>query len=252
MNAAVEAARAGEQGRGFAVVAGEVRLLAGRSAEASKEIRNLISSTVEEVNSGAKIVKSAGSSMTEIVGSAVNMRGLLSDISTAISNNSDNLIKIGQSIKDVDQMTMENSIAIQETSSAADSMKMLAKEIVSTVATFKISSDANGMVQKKLNNEITVSPQISITDISRIKAEGFRSIICNRPDGEGPGQTKFVDIAAAAKSLGIQARHLPVQPGKVTPNDGKEFAKLMQELPKPIFAYCRTGMRCQSLWKLSH
>lgn len=96
------------------------------------------------------------------------------------------------------------------------------------------------------------SAQISIADLSRLKSEGFRSIICNRPDGEGPGQTKFADIAMAAKELGLQAWHQPIEPGKVTAADAQVFERKTGELPQPIFAYCRAGMRCTNLWKLSH
>jgi sulfide:quinone oxidoreductase len=131
-------------------------------------------------------------------------------------------------------------------------MKTRSADLSAAVSVFKLSSDANGMTRKKLSPEITASPQVSIADLSRLKSEGFRSIICNRPDGEGPGQTKFADIAQAAKELGLQAWHQPIEPGKVTAADAEAFERKMGELPKPIFAYCRTGMRSTNLWKLSH
>ncbi len=131
-------------------------------------------------------------------------------------------------------------------------MKTRWADLSAPVSVFKLSSDANGMTRKRLSAEMTTSPRISIADLSRLKRDGFRSISCDRPDGEGPGQTKFADIARAAGELGMQAWHQPIEPGKVTPADADAFERKMDELPKPILAFCRTGMRSTNLWKLSH
>ena len=100
---------------------------------------------------------------------------------------------------------------------------------------------------------LAVSPQVTLTDMAAIQAAGYRSIICNRPDDEGPGpdHPSFVDIERAAQGLGMVARYLPAPPGKVSDADGVAFARLMHELPKPVLAYCRTGMRSTTMWALA-
>ena len=104
---------------------------------------------------------------------------------------------------------------------------------------------------KKLNNSISVADQINENDLATIVKTGFKSLICNRPDGEGPDQPGFKEIEYAAKSLGLAIRYLPAESGKVTDEQGAEFGKLMDELPKPILAYCRTGMRSTTMWALA-
>ena len=104
---------------------------------------------------------------------------------------------------------------------------------------------------KKLNATISVSPQIAASDISAIAVAGFRSIICNRPDGEASDQPGFREIEIAAVQAGLQIHYLPAESGKVTDAQGIEFGRLMDELPKPVLAYCRTGMRSTTMWALS-
>ena len=103
----------------------------------------------------------------------------------------------------------------------------------------------------KLTDSLTVSPQILAEDMAAIRAAGFRSLICNRPDGEGSDQPLFHEIEDAAKEAGLDARHQPVNSGMLSDADAAEFARLLEELPKPVFAYCRTGTRSASLWALS-
>ena len=105
---------------------------------------------------------------------------------------------------------------------------------------------------KKLTNTISVADQISEADLTEIAQAGFKSLICNRPDGEGSDQPGFKEIEIAAKALGLAIRYLPAESGKVTDEQGKEFGKLTDELPKPILAYCRTGMRSTTMWALSN
>jgi len=104
---------------------------------------------------------------------------------------------------------------------------------------------------KKLTSALSVSPQIAATDLEAIEAAGFKSLICNRPDGEGADQPGFREIEAAALARGLQVRYLPAESGKVSDAQGIEFGRLMDELPKPVLAYCRTGMRSTTLWALS-
>lgn len=106
------------------------------------------------------------------------------------------------------------------------------------------------MTAKPISPALSVSEQILPQDIAALAAAGFRSVICNRPDGEGPDQPAFAQIEAAAKAAGLQAVYLPIIPGKIGDADVLAFGTLMDELPKPVLAYCRTGTRSTSLWSL--
>jgi methyl-accepting chemotaxis protein len=139
LNAAVEAARAGEQGRGFAVVASEVRSLAGRSADAAKEIKSLISASVERVEQGTVLVDQAGATMTEVVGSIRRVTDLMGEISTASNEQSLGVAQIGEAIQQMDQVTQQNAALVEEMAAAASSLKGQAQELVGTVAVFKLS-----------------------------------------------------------------------------------------------------------------
>ena len=139
LNAAVEAARAGEQGRGFAVVASEVRNLAGRSADAAKEIKSLINASVERVEQGTVLVDQAGATMTEVVGSIRRVTDLMGEISAASTEQSQGVAQIGEAIQQMDQVTQQNAALVEEMAAAASSLKGQAQELVSTVAVFKLS-----------------------------------------------------------------------------------------------------------------
>ncbi|WP_428686997.1 TIGR01244 family sulfur transferase [Roseibium sp.] len=104
---------------------------------------------------------------------------------------------------------------------------------------------------KAINAQITVAPQIRPEDLATIAQQGYRSVICNRPDGEGADQPSFEEIETAAKKLGLEARYLPIVAGKVRDEDATAFGELMNSLPKPVLAYCRTGTRSTTLWSLS-
>ena len=104
---------------------------------------------------------------------------------------------------------------------------------------------------KRINDTISVSPQISPEDVPAIAAAGFRSILCNRPDGEGADQPAYAEIEAAARAAGLETLFQPVVSGRVTDQDGADFQAALAALPKPVFAYCRTGTRCAVLWSLS-
>ncbi|EEA94922.1 bifunctional protein tyrosine phosphatase family protein/NAD(P)/FAD-dependent oxidoreductase [Pseudovibrio sp. JE062] len=104
---------------------------------------------------------------------------------------------------------------------------------------------------KSISSSLSVCPQITAQDVQKIADLGFRSIVCNRPDGEGADQPVFDEIEAAAKKLGLETRYLPVISGKVSDEDADAFGKAMNEIPRPVLAYCRTGTRCATLWSLS-
>ncbi|MBS0234903.1 MAG: TIGR01244 family phosphatase [Proteobacteria bacterium] len=107
------------------------------------------------------------------------------------------------------------------------------------------------MTPKKLTDDLSVTAQILPSDIAQLVAMGFKSIIDNRPDGEGSDQPSFPEIEREAKANGLAARYLPVQAGKVSDGDAAKFGAALAQLPKPVLAYCRTGTRSTTLWALS-
>ena len=139
LNAAVEAARAGEQGRGFAVVASEVRSLAGRSAEAAKEIKSLISASVERVDQGTVLVDQAGVTMTEVVSSIKRVTDIMGEISAASTEQSQGVAQVGEAVGQMDQVTQQNAALVEESAAAAESLKNQAQQLVQAVAVFKLS-----------------------------------------------------------------------------------------------------------------
>nr|WP_315235487.1 methyl-accepting chemotaxis protein [uncultured Albidiferax sp.] len=142
LNAAVEAARAGEQGRGFAVVASEVRSLAGRSAEAAKEIKSLINASVERVELGTSLVDQAGTTMTEVVGSIQRVTQIMGEISVASSEQSAGVSQVGEAVTHMDQATQQNAALVEEMAAAASSLKTQAGDLVKVVGAFKLGTHA--------------------------------------------------------------------------------------------------------------
>jgi methyl-accepting chemotaxis protein len=138
LNAAVEAARAGEQGRGFAVVASEVRSLAGRSAEAAKEIKNLINASVERVEHGSTLVDQAGVTMAEVVSSIKRVTDIMGEISAASSEQAAGVSQVGNAVTEMDQVTQQNAALVEEMAAAASSLKSQANELVQVVSVFKL------------------------------------------------------------------------------------------------------------------
>jgi methyl-accepting chemotaxis protein len=144
LNAAVEAARAGEQGRGFAVVASEVRSLAGRSADAAKEIKNLISASVERVEQGTALVDQAGTTMTEVVSSIRRVTDIMGEISAASSEQASGVAQVGEAVTQLDQATQQNAALVEEMAAAASSLKGQAQELVHAVSVFQLVAAEGG------------------------------------------------------------------------------------------------------------
>jgi methyl-accepting chemotaxis protein len=138
LNAAVEAARAGEQGRGFAVVAGEVRTLAQRSAQAAREIKALITDSVEKVAAGGRLANDAGSTMQEIVAEVKRVTGLIEQISAASIEQSQGISQVGDAVAQLDQVTQQNAALVEESAAAAESLKHQAARMADTVAIFRL------------------------------------------------------------------------------------------------------------------
>ncbi len=140
LNAAVEAARAGEQGRGFAVVAAEVRSLAQRSAEAAKEIKDLISASVDKVDVGTRLVDEAGQTMGEIVASVQRVTDIIAEITAAASEQGDGIGQVNVAVTQLDQMTQQNAALVEESAAAAESLKDQAARLSEVVAVFRVGA----------------------------------------------------------------------------------------------------------------
>jgi methyl-accepting chemotaxis protein len=141
LNAAVEAARAGEQGRGFAVVASEVRNLAQRSAAAAKEIKALISDSVERVEAGSRLVNGAGETMNEVVASVKRVTDIMSEISLAGQEQSAGIAQVNQAIAQMDHVTQQNAALVEEAAAAAEAMQAQAQQLSEVVSTFRLARD---------------------------------------------------------------------------------------------------------------
>lgn len=137
LNAAVEAARAGEQGRGFAVVAAEVRALAGRSADAAKEIKLLIQQSVNQVSEGTRLVDVTGQTIGEVVRQVQSVSTLIQEISNASQEQSQGTGQVSDAIAQLDQVTQQNAALVEESAAAASSLNHQAAELNQLVATFK-------------------------------------------------------------------------------------------------------------------
>ncbi|MGA9913686.1 MAG: methyl-accepting chemotaxis protein, partial [Paraburkholderia sp.] len=138
LNAAVEAARAGEEGRGFAVVAGEVRSLAQRSSAAAKEIKELIDTSVERVQSGSALVDEAGRTMTEIIGAVQRVTDIMGEIAAASEEQSSGIDQVARAVTQMDEVTQQNAALVEEAAAAASSLEDQAGKLRTAVAVFQL------------------------------------------------------------------------------------------------------------------
>ncbi|MFD2069679.1 methyl-accepting chemotaxis protein [Azotobacter chroococcum] len=159
LNASVEAARAGEQGRGFAVVAGEVRNLAGRSAEAAREIKALIEASTKRVGDGSQLAEQAGRTMEEVVRSVHRVTDIIDEISAASHEQSEGLGQVNTAVAQMDEVTQQNAALVQEASAASSSLAEQARHLEEAVAVFRLSAEQQRAQPQEVRGERRAASQ---------------------------------------------------------------------------------------------
>jgi methyl-accepting chemotaxis protein len=201
LNAAVEAARAGEQGRGFAVVASEVRSLAGRSADAAKEIKSLINASVERVEHGSTLVDKAGVTMTEVVSSIKRVTDIMGEISAASTEQSNGVAQVGEAVTHMDQATQQNAALVEQMAAAASSLKSQAQELVHLVDEFRVN-DADAFERQPASAPTAAFPaparQATLAK-SGTRSTAFKALA---PAGRAAPAAQPVALAAATPAGG--------------------------------------------------
>jgi methyl-accepting chemotaxis protein-1 (serine sensor receptor) len=186
LNAAVEAARAGEEGRGFAVVAGEVRSLAQRSSAAAKEIKELIDTSVERVQSGSALVDEAGRTMTEIIGAVQRVTDIMGEIAAASEEQSSGIDQVARAVTQMDEVTQQNAALVEEAAAAAQSLEDQAGKLRTAVSVFQLEEGAYQ------------APSAVSRPAQRAKA-------ATAPRRPAPAAPKAVSPAAAPASVSVAA-----------------------------------------------
>lgn len=213
LNAAVEAARAGEQGRGFAVVAGEVRTLAQRSADAAKEIKQLITDSVARVGHGSELVDKSGETLKEIISSVQEVAGIIENVSIASVEQNENIQQINSAISNMDEMTQQNAALVEESSAASQNMSEQANKLNEMIAFFTLSDrSASPRTQHQTTAAIKTAPSQSTSPSYASSAEKpvkKETITEKAPkvERQAPPKQEVVSKPAASANPSIGSSH---------------------------------------------
>jgi methyl-accepting chemotaxis protein len=203
LNAAVEAARAGEQGRGFAVVATEVRTLAQRSARAAREIKGMISDSVQRVESGSTLVNAAGASMTEIVAQVKRVTDLVGEISSASQEQSAGIGQVNDAIAQMDRVTQQNAALVEQSAAAGQSLKDQAARLIDAVAVFRLSDQET---ERVISTAKAPAPAVSPSGKGKGDVAQPRRVAApkrtSRPASAAAGHAARTAIAATEPKIG--------------------------------------------------
>ena len=202
LNAAVEAARAGEQGRGFAVVAGEVRALAGRSADAAKEIKLLITESVDRVGQGSHLVAEAGATMQEVVTAIRHVSDLVGEISAASKEQSQGVGQVSDAIAQMDQVTQQNAALVEESAAAALGLQHQAKQLVDAVSSFKVKPAQATVLSHTVARPVALPAQAG----PRTASVALASAAPAAPGGRTQAVAEAAPVPAAKPALAATAR----------------------------------------------
>jgi methyl-accepting chemotaxis protein len=230
LNAAVEAARAGEQGRGFAVVASEVRSLAGRSADAAKEIKNLINTSVQRVEQGTQLVDQAGATMAEVVKAIRRVTDIMGEISAASNEQAHGVASVGEAVTEMDQATQQNAALVEQMAAAAASLNAQAQELVQSMAVFQGTGTSPALqriaprpLQRAAPRALPMSaPRVALP--SRREAPKSAQLQLGHASGtKRPAPAKPSALNSPKPALAVAAKPSVRMPTKATADDWKKF-----------------------------